>query len=175
MYKTVLCHQYKATGNCTFNNKCRYAQGQDELQPISNHPLYKTILCRSYHNYRICNYGAKCKFMHELSEKRVPTPGKVSQQPVILVLPSNMTLKQFTQIQKSENMEQTKQLSSQNKSVNLLSESQHSFLESIKCQAKIPTMSSDHLLSMPPCHSHVHTLPTLEPTSKNSSKTIKTK
>ena len=90
------------------------------------------------------------------------TSGKASQQPVILVLPSNMTLKQFTQIQKSENTEQTKQLSSQNKSVNLLSESQHSFLESIKHQAQIPTMSSDHLLnpsqflSMPPCHSHVH-------------------
>ena len=105
--------------------------------------------------------------------RKSPDPGKVSQQPVILVLPLNTTLKQFTQIQKSENMEQTKQLSSQNKSVNLLSESQPSFLESIKCQAQIPTMSSDHLLnpnqflSMPPCHSHVHTLPTLQPNSKN--------
>ena len=79
-------------------------------------------------------------------------------------------------MQKSENMEKTKQLSSQNKSVNLSSESQHSFSESIKRQAQIPTMSSNHLLnpnqllSMPPCHSHVHTLPTLQPTSKNLSK-----
>ena len=37
-------------------------------------------------------------------------------------------------------------------------------------------MSRDHLLnsneflSMPPCHSHIHTLPTLHPTSKNLSK-----
>ena len=130
------------------NSKCRYAHGHNELQPISNHPLYKTILCRSYHNDEICNYGENCKFIHELSEKRVPTPGKASQQPIILVLPLNTTLKQFTQIQKSQNTEQTKQLSSQNKSVNLLSESQHSFLESIKHQAQIPTMSSDHLLSM---------------------------
>ena len=84
MYKTVLCHQYKAMGNCTYKNKCRYAHGQNELQPISNHPLYKTILCRSYHNDRICNYGAKCKFVHELSEKRVLNPGKASPQPVIL-------------------------------------------------------------------------------------------
>ena len=169
MYKMVLCHQYEATGNCTYNNKCSYAHGQDELQPISNHLSDKTILCRSYHNDRICNYRAKCKFIHELSEKRVPTPGKASQQPVILILPLNMTLKQFTKIQKSENTEQTKQLSSQNKSVNLLGESQHSFLESIKCQAQIPTMSSNHhatMSSMPPCHSHIHTLPT----SKNSSK-----
>ena len=83
-YKTVLCHQYEAMGNCMYNNKCRYAHRQDELQPISNHPLYKTILCRSYHNDGICNYRAKCKFIHELSEKRVPTPRKASQQPVIL-------------------------------------------------------------------------------------------
>ena len=76
MYKTVLCHQYKATGNCMYNNKCRYTHRQDELQPISNHPLYKTILCRSYHNEGTCNYGAKCKFIHELSKKRVPNPRK---------------------------------------------------------------------------------------------------
>ena len=88
---------------------------------------YIKLLCRSYHNDGICNYGAKCKFIHELSEKRVLTPGEASQQSVILVLPSNTTLKKFMQIQKSENTEQTKQLSSQNKSVNLPSESQHFF------------------------------------------------
>ena len=88
---------------------CRYVHRQEELQPFSNHPLYKTIFFRSYHNDGICNYGAKCKFIHELSKKkRVPTLAKASQQPVTLVLPSNMTLKQFTQIQKSENMEQSK-------------------------------------------------------------------
>ena len=76
MYKTVLCHQYEAMGNCTYNTKCRYAHRQDELQPTSNHPLYKTILCRSYDNHGICNYWAKCKFIHELSKKRVPTPEK---------------------------------------------------------------------------------------------------
>ena len=108
--------------------------------------------------------------------KKSPNPqGKVSQQPAILVLPLNMTLKQFTQIQKSENMEQTKQLSSQNKSVILPSESQHSFLESIECQAQISTMSSNHLLnpnqflSTTPCHSHIYTLPTLQPNRKDSS------
>ena len=31
MYKTVLCHQYEATGNCMYNNKFRYAHRQDEL------------------------------------------------------------------------------------------------------------------------------------------------
>ena len=102
--------------------------------------------------------------------KKELTQGKASQQHAILVFPSNTALKQFTQIQKSENMDQTKQLSSQNKSVNLLSESQHLFLESIKHQAQIPTMSSDHLLSTRPCHYHIHTLPTLQLTSKNSSK-----
>ena len=28
-------------GNCTYNNKCKYAHRQDELQPISNHPFLK--------------------------------------------------------------------------------------------------------------------------------------
>ena len=84
MYKTVLCHQYEAMGNCTCKNKCRYAHRQDELQPISNHPLYKTILFRLYHSDGICNYGVKCKFIHELSKKRLPNPVKASQQPVIL-------------------------------------------------------------------------------------------
>ena len=99
--------------------------------------------------------------------KKESQPQENHHNPIILVLPLNTTLKQFTQIQKSENMEQTKQLSSQNKSVNLPSESQHSFLESIKCPAQILTMSSNHLLnpnqflSTPPCHSHIHTLPTL--------------
>ena len=171
MYKTVLCCQSKAAGNCTCNNKCRYAHRQDELQPISNHPLYKTILCRSYHNDGICNYSAKYKFIYELSERRVPTPGNASQQPVILVLYLNMTLKQFTQIQKSENTEQTKQLSSQNKSLNLPSESHHSFLESIEHQAQIPRMSSNHILNPSQflnttlCHSHV---PTPIPTQTHS-------
>ena len=89
------------------------------MKPISNHHLYKPILCRSYHNDGICNYGEKCKLIHELSKNRVPTPAKASQQPVILVLPLNATLKQFTQIQKSENTEQTKQLSSQKQSLNI--------------------------------------------------------
>ena len=150
----LICHTSLKCFSCPNIGTCTclgFIFSQHQLQPILNHPLHKTILCRSYHNDGICNYGVKCKFIHELSKKkRVPSPAKASQQPVILVLPLNMTLKQFTQIQKSENMEQTKQLFSQKKvaiSDNLPNESQHPFLESIECQAQIPTMSSDHLLN----------------------------
>ena len=67
-YKTELCRSFMETGVCTYNRRCTFAHGQEELRAKARHPRYKTRFCRAYHVEGFCTYGGRCDFIHDTVE-----------------------------------------------------------------------------------------------------------
>ena len=67
-YKTEMCNNWIEFGQCRYNNKCRFAHGEEELRVarrINSDKNWKSELCRNYHNDGTCSYGRRCHFIHE--------------------------------------------------------------------------------------------------------------
>lgn len=64
-YKTELCRIYEEFGSCTHGDKCLYAHGKFELNPMKGrHPKFKTKPCIAFHTEGYCSYGPRCTFIH---------------------------------------------------------------------------------------------------------------
>ena len=51
-YKTEMCKNWIETGFCRYEQKCRFAHGQEELSPAAlrvHQDKYKSKSCRSFH------------------------------------------------------------------------------------------------------------------------------
>lgn len=67
-YKTELCKNWVETTMCRYEDKCRFAHGQEELTLAAKHAFndkFKSKNCRSFYHAKQCMYGAKCLFRHE--------------------------------------------------------------------------------------------------------------
>ena len=67
-YKTEMCNNWIEYGSCRYNEKCRFAHGEDELRVarrIKSEKKWKSELCRNYHSGGTCLYGRRCHFIHE--------------------------------------------------------------------------------------------------------------
>jgi len=67
-YKTELCKNWIETARCRFEDKCRFAHGQEELTMAAiqaYNTQYKSKNCRTFYNTKSCMYGTRCMFRHE--------------------------------------------------------------------------------------------------------------
>lgn len=67
-YKTELCKNWIETAKCRYEDKCRFAHGQEELTAaaVRNYnALFKSKNCRIFYHSKQCMYGEACMFRHE--------------------------------------------------------------------------------------------------------------
>ena len=67
-YKTELCKNWIETAKCRYEEKCRFAHGQEELtlSAMSNYnDKFKSKNCRTFYHTKQCLYGSACIFRHE--------------------------------------------------------------------------------------------------------------
>jgi len=75
-FKTVICHNYQASGHCEFGQRCEFAHGQLELRTLAQNylqlnPQYKTVMCTHFTEKGLCPQGQNCQFSHGDRELRV--------------------------------------------------------------------------------------------------------
>lgn len=51
-------------GFCNYGDKCQFAHGAYELNPLFNSNLYKTKKCKNFWKKGFCLYGIRCQFIH---------------------------------------------------------------------------------------------------------------
>ena len=67
-YKTELCKNWIETAKCRYQDKCRFAHGQEELTVAaiySYNEKFKSKNCRTFYQTKQCMYGTRCMFRHE--------------------------------------------------------------------------------------------------------------
>ncbi len=67
-YKTELCKNWIETAKCRYQDKCRFAHGQEELTVAaiySYNEKFKSKNCRTFYQTKQCMYGSRCMFRHE--------------------------------------------------------------------------------------------------------------
>jgi hypothetical protein len=67
-YKTELCKNWIETAKCRYEEKCRFAYGQEELTiaAMNNYnEKFKSKNCRTFYHTKQCLYGNRCMFRHE--------------------------------------------------------------------------------------------------------------
>jgi hypothetical protein len=70
-YKTEMCKNWERIGSCSYNIKCRFAHGKNELmsKELEIDPNYKAKDCLNFFKYGFCYYGRRCCFRHD--ERRI--------------------------------------------------------------------------------------------------------
>jgi len=63
-YKTEICKKFQSTGKCPYDDKCRFAHGEQELIMKPKGKNYKKIPCKSFFEKGYCPYGSRCNFRH---------------------------------------------------------------------------------------------------------------
>ena len=67
-YKTELCKNWIETAKCRYQDKCRFAHGQEELTLAAMrgyNQKFKSKNCRTFYHTKQCMYGTRCMFRHE--------------------------------------------------------------------------------------------------------------
>ena len=75
-YKTELCKNWIETAKCRYEDKCRFAHGQDELQKKKGlSRQYLTSVCKNFLEHPSkCTYGQRCIFQHPTHDVRERQP-----------------------------------------------------------------------------------------------------
>ena len=68
-YKTEPCKNYSLSGYCNYGDKCQFAHGNCEINPVFCGGLYKTKKCKNFWKKGFCLYGIRCQFLHSECEK----------------------------------------------------------------------------------------------------------
>lgn len=68
-YKTEPCKNYSLSGYCSYGDKCQFAHGNCEINPVFCGGLYKTKKCKNFWKKGFCLYGIRCQFLHSECEK----------------------------------------------------------------------------------------------------------
>jgi butyrate response factor 1 len=69
-FKTEMCVKFQQLGACPYGKRCNFAHGENELKPLSRHPLYKTRPCIPFIQTKKCPYGRRCNFIHSIGDPR---------------------------------------------------------------------------------------------------------
>jgi hypothetical protein len=72
-----------------YEDRCRYAHGNNELRQVKRSVQYKTKRCRSYDLQGSCAYGVRCTFIHEKSNKP-PQPQIQSKPSTTIISPASI-------------------------------------------------------------------------------------
>ncbi len=63
-YKTEPCKNFSLLGYCSYGDRCQFAHGNYEMQPVYCGNLYKTKKCKNFWKKGFCLYGIRCQFLH---------------------------------------------------------------------------------------------------------------
>ena len=93
LLKTEMCRVHASSGWCHYGDRCAYAHGVEELQPVFRSKIWRTKPCRQWSKSGYCPYEHRCDFLHDRkspgdartnARAPVPTPTPKAAKPLYL-------------------------------------------------------------------------------------------
>ena len=123
LLKTEMCRVHASSGWCHYGDRCAYAHGVEELQPVFRSKIWRTKPCRQWSKSGYCPYEHRCDFLHDRkspgdartnARAPVPTPTPKAAKPLYLHYEiNNRTGNDYHSESPSSNVERVCSLQSQ--------------------------------------------------------------